>query len=156
MKSGFKLKSELENELVFERGSTLLNMVTFNPLKWKSLISISIQDNMISANFDVSTIGQSLTAKEEKLWDTFVENYQQAMQLGVGKIADNRKELRKTKLKSFHYILWAIIGAVLFGIPTGIIGALFEIDSLVGVGTSVGAMSFLMYKIEMDKKSEDQ
>ena len=39
-KQGFRLANEGENTLDFKRGSYLTNLVAFNPLKWKSSITV--------------------------------------------------------------------------------------------------------------------
>lgn len=41
--SGFTLSGESKDELRFSRGSVVQSMVTFNPLRWKSNITIYLQ-----------------------------------------------------------------------------------------------------------------
>ena len=76
VRNGFKLIKAEDNKLFFSRGSVVLNMVTFNPLKWKSKIEISFgKDNSVIIDADISTVGQLVMKRELKLWDDFINNY---------------------------------------------------------------------------------
>ncbi|HYG03396.1 MAG TPA: hypothetical protein VD927_13185 [Chryseosolibacter sp.] len=74
-RTGFKIANVTDKTVSFSKGSTLLNMVTFNPLNWKSRITLSVQNNLLLADFDIDATGQAVTPKEEKLWDKFIESY---------------------------------------------------------------------------------
>ena len=68
-KSGFK---HIDNNLTdkkttFERGSIASNMWTFNPLNWKSEIDVEINGQEVKANFNINTVGQIPTNKDELL-----------------------------------------------------------------------------------------
>lgn len=151
-KQGFKLVKSDENSLQFKRGSVLNNMVTFNPLKWKSSINIKFEENIVKANFDINTIHQAVTLKEERLWQKFISNYQKTIETGKSLISENQLELKATKKSSWKYIGYAILGAIVFGIPSGIIAYLTGIESIVSIGAVSGALMFMMNKIEKERR----
>lgn len=150
-KQGFKLAKSDENSLQFERGSVMKNMVTFNPLKWKSSIKIKFDKDIVKANFDINTIHQAVTLKEERLWEKFISNYQKVIETGESLIFENQAELKATKKSSWKYIGYAISGAIVFGIPSGIIAYLTGIKSIVTIGTVSGAIMFMISKINKEK-----
>lgn len=151
-KQGFKLASGDENSLQFERGSALKNMVTFNPLKWKSLIKIKFEEDIVKANFDINTIYQAVTLKEERLWEKFISNYQKTIETGKSLLSENQTELKATKKSSWKYIGYAILGAIVFGIPSGIIAYLTGIESIVTIGAVSGALIVMINKINKEKE----
>ena len=149
---GFKLAKSDEISLQFERGSVMKNMVTFNPLKWKSSIKIKFEEDIVKANFDINTIHQAVTLKEERLWEKFISNYQETIETGKSLISENQEELRATKKSSWKYIGYAILGAIVFGIPSGIIAYLTGVESIVIIGAVSGALTFMMTKINKEKE----
>ena len=151
-KQGFKLVKSDENSLQFERGSVMKNMVTFNPLKWKSSIKIKFKEDTVKANFDINTIHQGVTLKEGRLWEKFISNYQKTIETGKSLISENQAELRATKKSSWKYIGYAILGAIVFGIPSGIIAYLTGIESIVTIGAVSGSLMFMMNKINKEKE----
>ena len=48
LSQGFKLTKDTSNFLQFERGNIFQNMITFNPLKWKSYQSTKLLCRWIS------------------------------------------------------------------------------------------------------------
>lgn len=151
-KQGFKLAKSAENSLQFERGSAMKNMVTFNPLKWKSSIKIKFEEDTVKANFDINTIHQAVTLKEERLWGKFISNYQIRIETGKSLISENQAELKATKKSSWKHIGYAILGAIVFGIPSGIIAYLTGIESIITIGAVSGALMFMMNKINKEKE----
>lgn len=151
-KQGFKLANSDKNLLQFERGSVMKNMVTFNPLKWKSSIKIKFEEDIVNANFDINTLYQVVTLKEERLWEKFISNYQKTIETGKSLISENQAEHRATKKSSWKYIRYAVLGAIVFGIPSGIIAYLTGIESIVTIGTASGALMFMMNKINKEKE----
>lgn len=150
-KQGFKLAKIDENSLQFERGSVMKNMVTFNPLKWKSSIKVKFEEDIVKANFHINTIHQAITLNEERLWAKFIANYQETIETGKSLIAENQTEVTKTKKSSWKYIVYAILGAIIFGIPSGIIAYLTGYESIVTIGAVSGALMFMMNKINKEK-----
>ena len=130
----------------------LRNMVTFNPLKWKSSIRIEFDKETVIANFDINTIHQAVTLKEEKLWGKFISNYQRTIETGKSFISENQSELKDTKKTTWKYIRYAILGAIIVGIPSGIIAHLTGIESIVTIGAVSGALIFMMNKINKEKE----
>ena len=129
------------------------NMMTFNPLKWKSSIKIKFEEDIVNANFDINTIHQTVTLKEERLWKKFISNYQKTIETGKSLISENQAELRATKKSFWRYIGYAILGAIVFGIPSGIIAYLTGIESVLSIGVVGGGLMFMMNKINKDKAS---
>ena len=151
-RQGFKLANRDDNSLQFERGSVMKNMITFNPLKWRSSIKIKFEEEYVKANFDINTIHQAVTLEEERLWKKFISSYQETIETGKALISENQAELKATKTSSWKYILYAILGAIIFGIPSGIIAYLTGIESFVSIGAVSGGLIFMMNKINKEKK----
>ncbi len=74
-KSGFKFIDSLDDKLKFIHNSSLLDTWTIDPLKWGSEIIISFNDKEVTADFYVDTDSQMNTVEEEKVWNTFIENF---------------------------------------------------------------------------------
>lgn len=142
---GFFLKGETENELNFVRGSYLLNMVTFDPLKWKSNLSLIFSGNSINGVFDISTFGQTVSKKEEELWNSFILNFEESVLHKENFKEKNKQLLSDTKNHSFRLVGWTILGAALFGIPAGVIAFYMKNDLIFFIGTCIGAGSFFTY-----------
>ena len=149
---GFKLEQSTDSRLTFSRGSTLLNMVTFNPLKWKSKITIDFAPTKLVAGFDINTAGQIVTPKEERLWDGFIENYKQTLHKDFDYSSANRVLLKDTKRNSLKYVGYAVVGGLLAGIPAGFIAYWTGIDEIVGMAAAGGALAMVTYQVEKEKK----
>ena len=150
--TGFKKVSETKNQLSFVKGSSLLNMVTFNPLNWKSEVKVILTNDIVEAYFDINTVGQMVTPKEEKLWDIFIENYKISVRDKVDMTQVNKNQLSETKKDSWKYVKHSLIGAIVFGVPSGILAYYTGLDTLAPMGASIGAISFLSKKINEDRK----
>jgi hypothetical protein len=153
-KNGFILKYESGDCMIYKRGSLFQNFVTFNPLKWKSEIKITYNDSTIYLIISINTIGQVPTLKEEKLWDTFISNFEVTVQTEKDMTQNNKQALVNTKSNSFRLVGWALIGAVVGGIPAGIIGYYTNIDSLAAVGAGMGALLLMKNRINKEKQSK--
>ncbi len=148
---GFKLSSKKTGSLRFKRGSFMQNAITFNPLKWKSYISIELKKTTVIANFNINTVHQAVTKEEKETWDLFISNYQKNLESGESLISENRASLRSTKRSAWKYIGWAFLGVILYGIPSGLIAYITEIDEIFFVGAPAGTMHFLYGKIGRPK-----
>lgn len=143
---GFILKNELEDTINFTRGSYLLNMVTFDPLKWRSVITLAFEEDSINALFDISTFGQTVSKKEESLWDFFILNLEQSI-LGKKDFSlINEASLNETKQSSFKLVGWTILITAIVGIPSGIIAHYTDYDLIFFIGISLGVSSFFILK----------
>jgi hypothetical protein len=151
-RTGFKITNDTDQTISFSKGSTLLNMVTFNPLNWKSRINISIQNNSVLGDFDIDTTGQAVTAKEEQLWDKFIESYKISIVENVDLSQTISNELKETKKNSLKYVMWALIGAIVCGVPLGFLGYFTGIEMLAPMGAAGGGMLFMMNKINKDRQ----
>ncbi|WP_018343270.1 hypothetical protein [Cytophaga aurantiaca] len=143
---GFILKDESEDELNFVRGNYLLNMVTFDPLKWKSNIVITFSDNLIRAVFSISTFGQTVSKKEEALWNIFISNLEQSILEKKDLSSANEILLSETQKSSFKLVGLTILITAIVGIPSGIIAHYTGNDRIFFIGISLGASSFFILK----------
>tara|TARA_Y100001972_G_scaffold129251_1_gene195718 strand:- start:2882 stop:3424 length:543 start_codon:yes stop_codon:yes gene_type:complete len=142
---GFKTQQTEPNKLIFHQGSTFRNMITFNPLKWKSRIEITINEKLVSASFKINTIGQMVTTKEENLWDVFINNFQDSIVNGNDTKDTVKSELKNTYKSSLDYVLQVFLGALIFGIPGGIISH-FTGTTMFVTGSAVGGALYFMHR----------
>jgi hypothetical protein len=105
----FKLKSDNKEFIIFEKGSVFENHFTFNPRKWKSKVKVTfsrINDKtVVWAEFDIDTIGQKVTLKEEQFWINCVNRLENAAN---GAFETN--QLNSSEGKSTIVNGWKIIG----------------------------------------------
>ncbi|PRY05349.1 hypothetical protein CLV24_13029 [Pontibacter ummariensis] len=154
LSQGFKLESSTPDSLTFRRGSTLQNMFTYNPLKWKSLTDIEIKGPEVNVLCNVTPTSQAVTTKEEKLWENFILNYQQALISNFNYHSINNKLLRETQSDSRKYVKYALIGGVIAGVPAGFIAHYTGIDAIVGIAAAGGGFYYMRHQIEKDKKKK--
>ena len=102
---GFDISEEQKNSITFKRGSKFLNSITFNPLKWKSQITVLYETTQIIARFDIDTENQLVTVKEEQLWITFIENFKKTIESGNTFITENNKNVSSTIKHSWKLVL---------------------------------------------------
>lgn len=152
LKSGFKQKNLIESQLVFTKGSIVQNLVTFNPLNWKSKVVINMKEDYVVADFSINTFGQLVTPKEEKLWETFIDNYKLTVTDKLDLTTENERNLRETKSNSLTYIAWAFVGAIVGGVPFSFLAYFTGIDKFALLGIAIGMTSFLTFKIEKDRR----
>ncbi len=158
-KSGFKhIDDNSSNSIIrFERGSIASNMWTFNPLNWKSEINIEINGDNVKATFNINATGQIPTNKDERLWETFIGNFQKYMQDSTFDYStENSKALQTTKNKNLKYIGWAALGGIIGGIPAGLIAYWTGINTITSIGAACGAIALLTKKINDDKNKNVQ
>ncbi|WP_028981332.1 hypothetical protein [Sporocytophaga myxococcoides] len=153
-KNGFILTRESDEYMIYKRGSLFQNFLTFNSLKWKSEIQIRFDGPTIHSTINVNTIGQIVTWKEEKLWDTFISNFEVNIYTGKDLTENNIQALVDTKSNTFRLIGWALVGAIVIGIPAGIVGYYTNIDSSAGVGATMGAILMMRNKNNKEKQSK--
>ncbi len=154
IKSGFNQKdsSPTEREIKFGRGSIASNMWTLNPLNWKSEIDIEFNGQEVKANLNINAAGTIPTNKDEILWQQFVDNYQKYLHdSNFDFLFENSKALRTTQRKNLKYLGWAILGALIGGIPAGLIAYWTGINTIVSIGAGAGTMALLIMKINDDK-----
>ncbi len=143
---GFVLTNESEDELKFIRGSYLLNMVTFNPLKWKSDIILSFGHTDVEAVFNISTFGQTVSKKENELWDVFISNLKKTVLEEKDFAAINNSSLHATKKSSYKLIGVTLLITTVVAIPAGIIAHNTNQDNVFFIGLCLGASSFFILK----------
>lgn len=148
---GFKLTQNESNFLQFERGSVLRNTYTFNPLKWKSIISISLKGKRVKAHFDINTIYQDVIKEEEHLWDKFILNYKETIVKGQALVAENEKTTMKTKKAAFKHISHLLLGEIMIGfIVTIVIYSVYSgrLDLFVYIAVIIGLIYLFRKKIK--------
>ena len=156
VKQGFKEVMRTESKLSFKRGNIFLNMVTMNPLKWKSKFTLLFEEGKISTDFEINTIYQMVSSQEEKVWFNFVHNYHQSVTTGKLQLPDNKKLIKKAKRAVLKHFGYALLGGFLFGVP-GIIISYYTGIHAIATGLGVGgAMFFLNRSVEKDKEKADE
>ncbi len=155
LKFGFKILTESSDEIVFEQGNAFQNMVTFNPLKWRSKIKVKFSIQDVLADFDINTSGQMASPREEQLWDSFINNFKRSISENIDLTNENMNLISSVKRDSWNKIGWFVIGAVIFGVPAGLLGYFTGVDMLAPLGGVGGGLFFMMYKMSKDinKKS---
>lgn len=145
---GFNLEEKMKNGLWFTRGSILLNMFTFNPLKWKSKVQVEIKEQTVSVVVDIDTTFQAVLSSEEGVWDSFLENLGQSLDSGVVPIQENKKVLNEGKRQSFRVVGYMVAGAIIAGTLGGFITFVIglESDVLIRWGAIGGAIAAIAYK----------
>lgn len=154
-KNGFKQKNNENSDtrILFERGSFVSNLWTFDPLKWKSTIEIEIIEEYVKAIFTINTFGQIPQKTDALVWETFIGNYQKYLvESNFDFIFENSKILNTCKRKNLKYIGWAAIGGLIGGLTTGFIAYWTGINSIVSIGAVAGAIALLTKKINEDKE----
>lgn len=157
---GFSLKSNQSDTLLFNRGSQLSNYYTFNTLKLQSQTTIYFRDNghtiTVQAKVEVNTAGQAITSKDQTIWKSFVSNYEKSVLSGQDLSSQTQQILQQGKKANLKYMGWAILGAVLAGVPSGFIAHWTGIGTIASMGTVVGAIGLMFYKINQDKEQEPE
>ena len=109
LEESFKLKTDNGKSIIFEKGSIFENHFIFNPRKWKSKVRVTfskIDDKtVVWAEFDIDTIGQKVTLKEEQFWSNCVNRLEYAAK---GNFDTN--QLNSSEGKSTIVNGWKIIG----------------------------------------------
>ncbi len=154
-KQNFTIDKNEDQMVCFVRGSVWGNMIAFNPLKWKSNICINFEDGLVKASFEINTIHQTVTPSEEKLWNSFVQNFKENIETGKSTISENSKQLQATYQSTIQYIGIALLGAILFGVPSGLISYFTGVDIIAPIGAVIGAMFLINRKIHKEKKGRD-
>jgi hypothetical protein len=150
--AGFKKISQTDNQILFSKGGALGNLIAFNSLNWKSAVKITLHDAIAVTEFNINTVGQLVTPKEEGLWDTFIENYKLSITNGLDLTTENQLQIKGTRRDSLKYVKWALIGALVFGVPSGILAYISGIDTLAPMGATIGAVFLMTYKINQERK----
>jgi len=150
---GFQLVDNQVNCLEFKRGSIIKNMITFNPLKWKSHIKIQFEEETVIAIFKIDTVYQIVTPEEHKLWNRFIENYQKTIETGKLLIHENQLDLENTKRTKWKYIGHAVLGSIIIGIPCGIISYYTGNEIIAITGAVAGGVIFMMNKISKEERN---
>lgn len=147
----FKLDTNEQFKLTFKRGSLAKNMITFNPLNWKSILTVKVNNSEVDYNWKVDSTFQVVTKQEEKVWESFVSNFHTTIESGVLSNQDTQEALLTNKKSIKGYLLHAVMGAILFGIPSGLLAHYTGMAIIVSIGAASGALGFLYWKIEKEK-----
>lgn len=154
-KSNFRQTSALtDKKISFRRGSLLTNMVTFNPLKWKSEIQIDIQGQEVSVELRINTFAQLSTPKEAALWDDFIKHYEAYLTDSrlEDHLSNNAASLKAVKKNNYRLMGWFLIGGMIAAIPATLLAIWTGVGALAPLGATLGGMYYLNKKNEEEKK----
>jgi len=147
-----KLIEQKDGLLKFGHSSSYFEAWKSNPLKWESEISVLISGDKILADFYVDTEAQMNTMEEEKVWETFMENFQSCLINGVGPESNLNSTITDNRKSRLSYMGWAILGALTGGLLGGVFNNLTNIDSFLSfILIPVFATIFLKWRISYTK-----
>lgn len=130
---GFELIATKNNILKFQQFSSLLDAWKTNPLKWGSEISILVSDKTIEANFIVDTDAQMNTKEENKVWQTFIENFRNFLVSGETENSKMTSAIFESKKSRLNYFGWVILGALTGGLLSFLYTKLTNNNSLLNL-----------------------
>lgn len=149
---GFTITNQTDTTITFSKGSVIQNLASFNPLKWKSTTDVSVSNNLLTADFAIDTTGQTVTAKEEKLWDTFIQKFRSAVANNTDVTQEISREVRAAQQGTWKYVLWALVGGFVVGVPFAFLAYLTGFKMLAPMGAAAGSILFMMNRINNDRK----
>jgi hypothetical protein len=150
--AGFQFDKTDSKKLRFYKNDSIFEAWKVDPLKWKSEINVTIQNNIVFAEFDIETEAQMFTYEEEKVWNEFIDNFQYFIQqqniiIKTVKI----EQLNKNRKNKFIYLAWTIIGAFTGGLIGLLIARYSESKILVYFCIPVFATLFLKFRINFGR-----
>lgn len=116
--NGFRLMEEAPAALRFSRGKKALNFITFNPLKWRSSISVALAGESpvrVLLEARVSTVGQLVTRRERTAWQGFIDNFRRSLVTGSDFTRDNASLWWRAKRANLLILTLAAAAAFVFG-----------------------------------------
>ena len=149
---GFKIVEDNVKFLQFEKGSTLDNFFAFNPLSWKSKVTIEITEGKVQMLANISTIGQVVSKKEAELWDTFILNYKNSVDHNEPIVWENELATHDVYRSNKRIYFISSIGAILFGVPCFWLQFKYTINWLGFAGIFGGSMLFFLALVLWDKR----
>lgn len=149
--SGFNLVDKRDNVFKFVHGSSFFETWIFNPLKWKSEITVAIRKDELTANFSIDTSAQMNTFEEEAVWDTFIENFELFLTRNIDFKKTNQVAVKKSRRSGFAYVGWAISGAVIGGITGMLLSHLTGMDLFNYIGVPIGGGLLFANRIKHQK-----
>lgn len=100
---------------------------------------------------------QTVTKQEETVWESFIANFNEKIKSGKLSTKETIEAIESNKKSIKGYIMFAILGGIIIGIPSGIIAYLTGDDSIMSIGVTSGSIGFLFWKIEKEKsKNQDR
>jgi hypothetical protein len=150
---GFIVTYQDTNMLVFNKGNRWHNMMTYNPLEWKSTIKVIFKDKTCDLHAVISTFGQIVTPNEEALWDTFFENLRLSTADNSNDYAEiNEAMAHKTMADGQIYASLFVLVLFLVGAPFIYLGLRFNMMWLaIGLAVEV-AILLIRYVAKKDIK----
>jgi hypothetical protein len=147
----FILVDETNNCLTFIKGNIWKNMITYNPLDWKSKIIITIIGNKFNFVAQINTFGQYVTPKEIALWDIFIENLKKTVLTKEDYVKSNFQSIEKTVQSGYIHSGYFVLGAFFVGVPSLLLAEYLKMPSIVIPLTIGGGVGFLKYKISREE-----
>ena len=111
-----KIKDD-NSSIQIKRGSEFRNGFAFNPLKWKSDITINFEklnDTInIDGSFKINTKKQLVTEKEITIWNNVFESFESLILNGKSDSKSLFEKSKKVRNDNIKLTLWILAGAVL-------------------------------------------
>lgn len=143
--NGFSIVDETDRLISFKRGSSVGNMFAFNPLKWKSLITIQFSEHKVFADFEIDTSHQITTKKEIQTWDSFVNNFQMTMEHEKFLADESKTDGQNAKKGNLILFGKMFVVALLVAIPGAFLAAYLEKDFIFSISIYLGiGLGFLI------------
>lgn len=148
----FAAQDLIAGKFRFEKGSLLGNVVTFNPLQWKSVVEVTIEEQQLTAHFYIHTTYQFPSNNDEALWDSFVSNFEKYLQEPAFNFKTaNAQAIKVNKRKNRKYVGWALLGGLITGIPAGVMALWLDSPLIASGGAALGGLALMSKKIKADR-----
>jgi hypothetical protein len=103
----------------FERGNSFKNYFTLNPAKWKTNIlveffKISRLETKVIVHMDISTVGQTITLKENNFWIQYSENVKKSIIENTNYIKEDRIDGKKVASFNLYIFRWLAFGTLIY------------------------------------------
>jgi hypothetical protein len=148
---GFQLVEKTENFFRFKNNSFFFSTWTFNPLKWKSEITVKIHRNKIEADFFLDLSAQLNVSKKVEVWDTFIKNFQLFLTENIDYQTSNENAVMKAKKSGWKTIGWVLLTALGTGMLAIFVRNLTGLDLSSYLLVPIGVVIFLRIKGNREK-----
>ena len=146
-RSGFHKIRSTDCLAQFAGGSTLQNLVTFNPLKWKSKIRIELKESALIVHISLNTFGQVINERELMTWKEFIDNFENFINNSQFNYEEsNNTFVTETKSKNFEIAKWLCIGMIIGAVPGGIVLKITDNIQIGFMAMAFAAIAFYFFK----------
>jgi hypothetical protein len=151
--AGFQRNHRERAILTFSRTSSLFEAWESNPLKWKSEIFVTRIDNEVIAEFYVDTESQMFTIEEEKVWDSFINDFQISLQHKSTHDQNTENSISTSKKARRVYFAWIVLGALTGGMVGFLVLKYSDAKMLAYLSIPFFTTLFLRLRINFNKRS---